>query len=319
MTDVTVAIPVRNGMPRVVEVLEAVAAQRTTRDVAVLVCDSGSRDGSDAAARRAGAEVFAIEPAAFSHGGTRNLLAERARGDVVVFLTQDAVPADDGWLEALLAGFDLADDVALCFGPYRPLPGASAAVARELEQWFGSLAPDGRPCVERLTAEQRGLPAERLVGRRGFFTDANGALRRDCWRQVPYRPVAYAEDQQLAVDMLRAGFAKAYMPAAAVEHSHEHPPLEQLRRSFDEGRGLHAVYGWREPLGRTTLRDRVLVPARDDGRWLRARGARTGALVAGVAHALAHHAARTVGGAAGTRADRIPPALRRLLSLEGRR
>ena len=47
--------------------------------------------------------------------------------------------------------------------------------------------------------------------------------------------------------MMRAGYAKAYVPGAAVLHSHAYSSLEQLRRSFDEWRGLREVYGWREP------------------------------------------------------------------------
>lgn len=318
MADVTIAIPVRDGLPRLSAVLDAIAGQRTTRDVGVLVCDSGSCDGSGQAARRAGADVFAIDPRTFSHGGTRNLLAERAKGDVVAFLTQDAVPAHDRWLEELLGGFDLAEDVALSFGPYRPLPDASTSTARELDAWFGSLAPACEPRVDRLAPDERAESPLVLVGRRGFFTDANGAVRRECWAHVPYRPVAYAEDQQLAVDMLRAGYAKAYVPGAAVEHSHDYAPAERLRRSFDEGRGLHEVYGWRMPVGRTLVRDRVLIPARDDGRWLRARNEGSSEFVAGLARSLVYHAASTVGSVLGARADRVPAHLRRYLSLEGR-
>src|SRR5215207_9069768 len=103
---VTVAIPVRNGGPLLREVLAAVRAQRLERPVELLVADSGSTDGSAELARSFGATVLGVER--FSHGGTRNLLAERARGEYVAFLTQDAVPADERWLAKLLAGFDQA-------------------------------------------------------------------------------------------------------------------------------------------------------------------------------------------------------------------
>ena len=80
------------------------------------MADSGSTDGSRelASPRRGGDRRPAGE---FSHGGTRNLLVERASGAHVAFLTQDAVPADERWLARLLEGFELADDVGLVFGP----------------------------------------------------------------------------------------------------------------------------------------------------------------------------------------------------------
>ncbi len=64
---------------------------------------------------------------------------------------------------------------------------------------------------------------------------------------MPFREVPYAEDRVLAIDMLRAGYAKAFVPQAAVLHSHDYTAVQELRRCFDEWRGLREVYGWREP------------------------------------------------------------------------
>ncbi len=60
---------------------------------------------------------------------------------------------------------------------------------------------------------------------------------------MPFRDVPYAEDQALALDLLRAGYARAFVPDAAVVHSHDYGPVEQLRRHFDEFRALHDVHG----------------------------------------------------------------------------
>ena len=316
--DVTVAIPTRNGGARLAQVLQAVRAQRTRRSVELLVCDSQSTDGSAQVARDHGARVLRIAAADFSHGGTRNLLAAEARGGHVVFLTQDAKPARDDWLETLLSGFAEAADVGLVFGPYEPLPGASVMVRRELTAWFASFAADGGPRVDRLAPGERDLPARELLGRRAFFTDANGAISRAAWERVPFREIAYAEDHGLAIDMLRAGFAKVYVPGAAVEHSHDYRSGELLRRSFDEWRGLREIYGWVEPLRVLAVRDKVLIPARDDVRLVRAEGASHAAIAAAAACATAHHAIRLAGALAGSRADRIPRSVRGRLSLERR-
>ncbi|HWF34885.1 MAG TPA: glycosyltransferase family A protein, partial [Solirubrobacteraceae bacterium] len=196
---VTVAIPVRDGGAVLARTLGAVRAQRLEGDgeLELLVCDSGSRDGSVALARRYGAEVIEIAPEHFSHGGTRQLLMERSAGAHVAFLTQDAVPADERWLARLLAGFEVAGDVGLVFGPYRPRADASPMVARELADWFRSFSPGGAPRVDRLSPSERDIPARALLGARGFFTDANGCVARSAWESVPFRPVPYAEDHVL--------------------------------------------------------------------------------------------------------------------------
>jgi rhamnosyltransferase len=306
---VTVAIPVRNGGALLREVLAAVRAQALDRPVELLVADSGSTDGSAELARAAGATVLGIER--FSHGGTRNRLMEAAVGAHVAFLTQDAVPADERWLERLLGGFGLAADVALVCGPSLPRPGAPVAVARELDAWFASLAPDGRPRVDR-TREPDGPSAAT------FCSSANCAVARAAWNEVPFREVPYAEDQALALDMLRAGYAKAFVPGAAVVHSHEYGALAQFRRAFDEWRGLREVHGWVQPLAPARTALDIQSQVRKDLRAVRGGGAARDVVVREVTRSLRHWTVRAAGAAAGSRADRLPPRVRRFCSLERR-
>jgi rhamnosyltransferase len=303
---VTVAVPVRDGGPLLDEVLTAVRAQLVDAEVELLIADSGSRDRSVEVARGHGADVIEIPAGEFSHGGTRNELVRRAAGTHVAFLTQDATPGHERWLANLLEGFSLGDDVALTYGPYRPRPDAPTPIRRELEQWFAGMAPNGRPATVRLDRAERGAARRLIPQPRMFFSDANGCVARAAWEEVPFREVAYAEDRLLAADMLAAGYAKVYVPDAAVLHSHNYPPVTHLRRCFDEWRALHEISGYVEPLD-------------------------AGAVVAGVRADLSlepglhaavvsttHHLTRTLGAALGSRAERLHPALRRRLSLEGR-
>jgi len=142
--------------------------------------------------------------------------------------------------------------------------------------------------------------------------------RRSAWERVPYREVPYAEDRVLALEMLRAGYAKAFLPGAGVLHSHDYGPLEEMRRCFDEWRGLLEVYGWREPLAPRRLLGKLrgelsAVRSAADAEGLdgRARGAT-------LAAASRHYVLRLAGAALGSRADRLPAPVRRALSLERR-
>jgi rhamnosyltransferase len=309
MTLVSVAIPVRNGGALLDDVLAAVARQQIDGDVEIVVADSGSTDGSGERSRAYGATVFGVER--FSHGGTRNALMARSRGIHVAFLTQDAVPADEHWLARLLAGFALADDVGLVCGPYRARPGAPVAVQRELDAWFASLAPNGRPRVDRTRAPSGPSAAT-------FFTDANAAISRRAWEQVPFPDVPYAEDQALALAMLRAGFAKAFVPDAVVVHSHAYGPVAQLRRSFDEWRGLREVHGYVAPAAPLRTALTIQREVRDDLRSLEGRDLSRRVVAREALRSARHWTVRAAGAALGSRADRLPPRVRRRLSLERR-
>jgi GT2 family glycosyltransferase len=316
MPDVSVVIPVRDGGRLFAGVLEALDAQSVAHEL--VVCDSGSTDRSAQLARVHGARVVELPPERFSHGGVRNLLMESASGAHVALLSQDSQPAGERWLETLLGGFELSEDVAIVFGPYRARPDASAPVRLELERWFASLADGGRPNIERLDERERSLPVVDLVGRRGFFTDANACIARAAWRRVPFRDVHYAEDRVLALDMLRAGYAKAFVPEAEVIHSHDYTTAQLLQRCFDEWRGLLEVYGWREPLSPI----RLLAQVRGEMAYAREQlvreglsGTRLWGALAGIAR---HHIGCRAGALLGSRADLLAPRARGRLSLEGR-
>lgn len=313
---VTVAIPVRNGGKLLAGVLEALSRQTVEHEL--LVCDSGSQDGSAELARAHGARLLEIEPQCFNHGSTRNLLVSRARGAHVALLTQDSEPADELWLEHLLEGFDLAEDVGLVYGPYRPRVGASVPVRVELQRWFSSLSPDGRPQLERLPDPERLLPVAELLGRRGFFTDANACIARSAWKRAPFREVPYAEDRVLAIDMLRTGYAKAYIPAAAVLHSHDYSALEYLRRCFDEWRGLREVYGWREPANPLRVARNLCGELGAARREMMSAGVPPLECRLTLMRLTRHHALRSVGAILGSRADALPAPVRGILSLERR-
>jgi GT2 family glycosyltransferase len=316
MAEVSVAIPVRDGGELFAGVLAALADQTIEHEL--LVCDSGSSDGSLELARAHGARVLEIASQRFTHGGARNLLMGAAEGTHVALLTQDSQPAGERWLERLLGAFELAGDVAIAFGPYLPRSEAPAPVRLELERWFESLSGDGGPALERLSERERSLPALGLVGRRGFFTDANACLARSAWERVPFREVPYAEDRVLAIDMLRAGYAKAFVPDAAVIHSHHYTTGEQLRRCFDEWRGLLEVYGWREPASPAHQLAQLRGELRGAWHEQAARGSSGAQALATLAAVSRHHVVCRAGALLGSRADRLPARARRRLSLEGR-
>ena len=247
----SVVIPVKDGARYLEEVLAAVLAQEPGLEV--LVIDSGSRDGSPAIARAAGVELLEIEPATFGHGRTRNLGAERTSGELICFLTQDATPLP-GWLAAFREALALEERVGAAFGPHLPRPDTSPMIARELTEFFAGFTPTGGPALQHAGGEP-------------FLSNVNACYRRDCWEEVRFDDVAYSEDQAFGRAMLAAGWAKAYHPGAAVLHAHDYPPVDFMRRYFDEYRGLRESSGPRRGLRA------ALDGARRARRWWRPTGA----------------------------------------------
>lgn len=307
MKSVSVVIPVKNGEGEFLE--EGLAAVRreqeaTGTEVEIVVIDSGSKDRSIEIAHSYDATVIEIPPEEFGHGKTRNLGAERSSGEVICFLTQDATPAP-GWLAAHLEAFELDDDVGASFGPHLARADTSPMISRELEQFFGDFAPEGEPTIQRRGDEP-------------FLSNVNTCYRRECWEQIRFRDINYAEDQAFGRDLLARGFAKVYHPQAAVYHAHDYSPIEFMRRYFDEYRGLRESAGHIEPLNPgDTLKDvRKLVAA--DREWMRASELGTLERARWSVRSVVHHSGRKLFSALGSRTEKLPEQVERRLSLEGR-
>jgi O-antigen biosynthesis protein len=300
---VSVVIPVKDGARYLEQLLAAVGEQG--RDVELLAIDSGSTDGSVELARAGGAAVHEIPPQEFGHGRTRNLAMQLTAGDVVCFLTQDAVPTP-GWLAAHLAALELDPRVGAAYGPHLAWPDTSPMIARELDEFFASMSPDGGPVLQR-------------AGDLAFLSNVNASYARACWEEIRFEEdLAYAEDQAFGRALLDAGWVKAFHPGAAVRHAHDYGPVEFARRYFDEYRGLRETSGHVEPLrARRVLAD-VGGGVTADRRWMAEQGWTGSRRAAWTARSLLHHGSRKAAAVAATRADRLPAAVERRLSLERR-
>lgn len=221
---VSVIIPAYNAGPELEELLGRLFAQ-SLPPLEVIVIDSSSQDGTAERARRSGARVFEIPQSEFDHGGTRNRAAGFAAGEVLVFLTQDAMPADDRLLEKLVQ--PLRDPwVACAYG--RQLPREDATVLEKLSRDFNY------PAVSSVKDKS---DLERLGIKTFFCSNVCSAVRRETFVDLGRfdEPVIFNEDLFFAAKAVQAGYRIAYAAEAKVVHSHNYSAAQQFRRFFDNG------------------------------------------------------------------------------------
>lgn len=222
---VGVVIPTLEAGPYLEHLLPALRRQ-SLPPCAIVVIDSSSADRTVAIASDAGA-IFEIIPRdEFDHGATRNRGADLA-GDVeiLVFMAQDALPVDDGFLARLVR--PLAEgEAAAAFA--RQLPHARARPSEVFARtWNYPETP------QRRTAQD--IP--RLGVRALFFSDVASAVSRrafDAAGRFPERTIMN-EDMILCSRLLARGEVVLYEAEARVYHSHDFTIAQQFRRSFDIG------------------------------------------------------------------------------------
>ncbi len=292
---VSIVIPVLNAARHLPTLLPALRRQAPRPPAEIILVDSGSTDGTaDIAAAFDGTRVVTLDR--FTHGRSRNRGAREATGDIVVFVTQDALPKDDTWLARLVAPLGANGIVATC-SRQEPRPDATP-----MERFF---------LLKRFPAEARVWDLKRLDGKvtyeRVLFSDVSGAVERRILLEFPYdETLIMSEDQQLARDLVRAGHAMAYVPESVVIHSHRYSLKQTFKRYFDGVYALSVIFpdqtaGCSVRMGLSYVREELGFLARTAPAWLLYYPAYVAVKAASTL--LAH------------RADRLPPWVLRHLSM----
>lgn len=239
----------------------------------ILIVDSGSTDGTlDIVRSNDRLRLVAMKPEHFTYGGSLNLGFESTGCEFVANLSAHAPPLDRDWLQRLLEPCENPRVVGV-YGRQVPRPDAYPSIRRDLEEYYG-----GEP---RLQTE----PADHC------FSNANSVVRRRAWEKLPFEVgLPYSEDQLWARTVIERGDAIAYVPAAAVVHSHNDSLRAEERRSFWEETAWRMMGADGRRSARTVLREiRRMVMA--DFRFIR----RHGYALRWVGHSLLFRTAQSLG------------------------
>ena len=219
--NVSVIIPTLNPGTLLLEM--AVMLQRQTlppHEVIVIDSESESLYGIPASWT-----IVPISRSTFDHGGTRNRAARLATGDILVFLSQDVMPADDDWLRELISGL-VAKQVCASFARQIPYPNTNI-----LETFARGFNYPSEPHIKSIK------DLGQLGVKTFFFSNACSAVLTSTFWSVGGFPehTIMNEDMALCARLLRSGHQVKYEAAAKVFHAHEYTPWQQFQRSFDSG------------------------------------------------------------------------------------
>lgn len=228
--DVSVIIPTLNAEHEIEDLLAALERQ-SLRPMEILVVDSASNDDTVPLVKtHEGIRLLQIERCDFNHGATRDMALRATTGDFVCFLTQDALPASDAYLERLVTPMVGDPSIALVSG--RQLPKADA---RRFEQLVRSFNYPDSPSVRSKSDLNK-------CGIKTFFaSDSCSAYRRTAYLDCGgFEYVNTNEDMLMAARFVASGLKVAYEPGAEVYHSHNLTPSQQFARNRAVGMFLES-------------------------------------------------------------------------------
>lgn len=220
---ISVIIPTLNAEKYIDKQLDAVMHQVVWDKLEIIVIDSESDDRTQEIARKHGATVISVKRSEFDHGGTRNIAWKASHGDIVCFLTQDALPCDEHYIDNLLKGFR-NPDVMMISG--RQIPREDANPVEKLTRNFNY--PETSFTRTKADLDKLGIKTY-------FFSDACAAYRREILERMNgfEEPILTNEDMLMAARVINAGFSIGYAGDAGVWHSHNFTLKYHYSRNFD--------------------------------------------------------------------------------------
>jgi cellulose synthase/poly-beta-1,6-N-acetylglucosamine synthase-like glycosyltransferase len=209
---ISIIIPAFNAEKQMARCLDGLRAQQNGRnECEIIVVDDGSTDATREIAQEHGARV--LQQTNRGAAAARNLGAQNARGDIVLFLDGDCEP-DPNWVASMLAPF--AEPIVVGAGGMKQTR-QSGLLPRFIQAEFDYRYDQVR--------------SHRYID---FIDSGTAAYRRDIFLKNHGFDTTLmdAEDVELSFRLAEQGHKMAFAPEAIVYHDHPRSVWEYARRKF---------------------------------------------------------------------------------------
>lgn len=227
---VSVIIPTYKGRGQIERLLPIL---KKSPDVNEIILISSSSSDSEVASSL-GVKIIEIKEHSFEHGNTRTLGGISANGNIIVYLTQDALPVNENSIKNLIKPLLDNEEVVATYGRQLPYPDASPFAAHL--RMFNY--PPESSIKSLRDKETFGIKAM-------FMSNSFAAYKKSALEKVGWfkKGIIMGEDTYVVAKLLLADYKIAYVSDAIVYHSHNYSAFQEFKRYFDIG-VFHAGEKW---------------------------------------------------------------------------
>lgn len=220
---IDVAIPVYKSGAQLQELIKRIEKQSTSVNKIYLLHTKDGDSLSLLINQYDNLVEIMIDPEEFDHGATRHLAMERSTASIMVFMTQDALPADRQLISELIKPLQ-EEKVAMAYA--RQLPRTDSRLTERAIRQFNY------PPASRIKSIED-LPE---LGIKTYFcSNVCAAYDRKAYMEVGgfETNIPLNEDMLYAAKCMKYGWKISYAADAKVIHSHNYTYIQQFKRNFD--------------------------------------------------------------------------------------
>lgn len=207
---VSVICPVFNAEKEILDFDKSLRSQKGINLVEIKYILTESDDDTEKIMQEAGLPFEKIAKKEFSHSLVREKAAMSAKGEIIVFLSQDVVIEDDEFLSKLTAPI-VAGEVQAAYARQKTKYNNIEKYTREHNY------PEKSFVVSKEDLSELGLKTF-------FFSDAAGAVSTAVFKELggyDGKDLPISEDMYFAYKLIMQGYKIGYVAEAVVYHSHD--------------------------------------------------------------------------------------------------
>lgn len=240
---ITICIPVKNPDEKLINSLKIIDLQKQ-KVLDVILINSGKKiDLQNLKFKNFLLKEILINQSDFGHGRTRNLVLKYSAAEYFIFLTQDAIPTNNLWLDKLISPMKNDKNIVGSFSRHIAHPGHPNFIAVELENHFEFHKNFGY--LRCILNKEFYLKNEKYRQNLHFFSNNSSCIRASYFRKYPFPEVEFSEDQiwaKFAVERKKKIF---FAYDSVVYHSHYFTGIEMFKRSVDESRAFKKIFNYK--------------------------------------------------------------------------
>lgn len=221
---ICIIIPTFNADDSIGELLDALMLQ-TVKPNEIIIIDSSSIDKTPQIVSKFSVNLITIPNSEFNHASTRTFAAKMSKSNILVFLTQDAIPVNNQLIENLTKNF--VDKEVACVGG-RQLPNKrTRPFGRHLREY--NYPPHS---FYRTFSDKETLGFKTV-----FLSNSLAAYRKQYLKEIGWfgNNISSGEDSIACARLLLEGYKICYESDAMVYHAHNYSIKEDFMRYVNIG------------------------------------------------------------------------------------
>jgi len=232
VSKISIIIPTFSAQNYLSTLLETINNQ-SIKDFELIIIDSSSKDDTVKIAKLFTENIIIIPQSEFDHGGTRAKAAQIAKGEILIFLTQDALLYDDFTIENIVKVFH-DNKVGAAYGRQLSYEDTNLFGKHLREFNYGEISY----VRDKNDILKYGIKT-------AFLSDSFAAYRKSALEKIEWfkSNLILGEDTYAGAKMILDGYKLVYAAEAKVYHSHSYSVLQEFKRYFDIG-VFHECESW---------------------------------------------------------------------------